>query len=371
MRNNDLVGRIGGDEFVVVLDIFEGVEFSTAVIEKIHTQVVREVDIDNINIQPGCSIGIAVFPEDGESCDELINNADRAMYRAKELGKNRVQFFTAEMNSQLERRRQIEFDLQQAISLDQFRVFYQPQFCFKQNKTVKFEALVRWQHPGRGLVSPDEFVSIAENSGQIIEIGNFVMQQVCEDYSHLQRTYPELKSVSVNFSARQFGDPSIVSYLPGIMKANHLKHECIEMEITESVFIDSEDKIIVDSLYRLRDNGFKIALDDFGTGYSSLAYLKQFPVDILKVDRSFIQDLTENPQSRALVSSIIDLAQHFHLTVVGEGIETEAQQEVLKQLNCDLGQGYYYSKPKSLSEILKLGNNGFETSVSPDSATTQ
>ena len=352
VRGGDLVGRLGGDEFVIVLDLFNSVDSSAAIIEKIRSQVHEEILTFNANLPLSCSIGIAVFPEDGDNCDELVNNADRAMYRAKEQGKNRVQFFTAVMNSQLERRQQVELDLRQAISENQLVVFYQPMVCLKRNEIVKFEALVRWNHPERGLVAPDDFISIAEQTGQIIDIGKIVLRQVCEDFSQLKSRYTELTSVSVNFSARQFSDPTILQYLLDIVKASNLNYDCIDMEITESVFIDSEDKLIIETLVQLREIGFKISLDDFGTGYSSLAYLKKFPVDILKIDRDFIHDLTENPQSKALVNSIIDLAQHFSLTVVGEGVETIAQENILKQLNCNIGQGYLYAKPKCLEDVL-------------------
>ncbi|MCP4429650.1 MAG: EAL domain-containing protein [Gammaproteobacteria bacterium] len=353
VRKADLVGRLGGDEFVVVLDNFEGVDSSVSAIEKIRSQLTREISIENVDLPITCSIGIAVYPGDGATCDELINNADRAMYRAKELGKNCIQFFTAEMNSQQQRHQQIEFDLRQSISENRFSVFYQPQLCLRRNKIVKFEALVRWQHPEKGLIPPDEFIPVAEKTGQILEIGEIVLCQVGRDFKNLKELFPELVAISVNFSARQFRDSNIVSCLRNVIESNQLGYECIEIEITESVFIDVEDNVALDIFYQLRDLGFKIALDDFGTGYSSLAYLKQFPVDILKIDRSFIRDLTIDAQSKALVSSIIDLAQNFQLKVVAEGIETEAQQEALKQIDCDLGQGFLYAAPMALNDILQ------------------
>ena len=352
VRDNELVGRIGGDEFVLVLDLFEDVDSSVSAIENIRNIIIQDVVIDNLKLPLGCSIGIAVYPEDGENCDDLIKNADRAMYRAKELGKNRVQFFTSTMNSQLEHHQQVEYDLRQAISDNQLRVYYQPQFCLRKNQISKFEALVRWQHPERGLIAPDEFIPIAEKTGQIFDIGEFVLHQVGKDFNQLKGAYPEMKAISVNFSARQFSDADIVIKLQNLIETYQLQYDSVEIEITESVFIDAENPAVLDSFVRLRELGFKIALDDFGTGYSSLAYLKQFPVDILKIDRSFISDLSTNSQSRALVSSIIDLAQHFNLNAVAEGIETWSQVEILKQLNCDLVQGYLYAKPMGLDDLL-------------------
>ncbi len=354
VRKDDLVGRLGGDEFVVVLDDFEDVGSSVSGIEKIRSHIIREITLENTDLFLTCSIGVSVYPGDGASCDELINHADRAMYRAKELGKNRIQFFTAELNSQLQLRQQIEFDLRRSIAGKEFCVFYQPQICFRRNKIVKLEALVRWQHPENGLIGPDEFISVSEKTGQILEIGEILLHQVGQDYRYLKESFPELEAISVNFSARQFGDSGIVTCLRNVVESNHLSYDNIEIEITESVFIDIEDNVANDMFYQLRDLGFIIALDDFGTGYSSLSYLKRFPVDILKIDRSFIHDLATDAQSKALVSSIIDLAQHFKLVVVAEGIETETQQEMLREIGCNLGQGYLYAVPMPLSEILQF-----------------
>ena len=218
----------------------------------------------------------------------------------------------------------------------------------------KLEALVRWNHPEMGLVMPDQFIPIAERSGLIVQLGEFVLEQVCKDYSRFKQHFSRLESISVNFSARQFRDPALVEHVTSIVSANHLSYSNIEIEITESLFIDGRDQVTLQTLHVLSDLGFKLALDDFGTGYSSLGYLKKVPIDTLKIDRSFIRDLINDPDDMSLVCSIIDLAHSFRLTVIAEGVETQAQEDILRVEGCDFAQGYYYARPAPINELLDM-----------------
>ncbi len=353
VRQSDLVARMGGDEFIVLLNSISELNEPDIVAHNIMNALNRKTLVSNIEHRPSCSIGIAIYPEDGTSDGELLNNADSAMYRAKELGKNNVQFFTLSINQRLKKIRQTELDLNSAITNDEFVNFYQPINCLQTNTITSMEALVRWNHPHLGITSPDSFISIAEKSGLISTIGQGALETVCLDFKELKRCFPELQSIAVNFSVVQFRDPQFANYLLSTLDKHNIGTESIEMEITESFFIDVDDSAITDQIYMLRDHGIKIVLDDFGTGYSSLGYLKQFPVDTLKIDRRFVRDLSTDKQSQALVSSIISLAKNFHLSIVAEGVEEKSQELTLKLQGCDFAQGYYYARPMSLADWLQ------------------
>ncbi|MCU7864056.1 MAG: EAL domain-containing protein [Candidatus Thiodiazotropha sp. (ex Lucinoma borealis)] len=351
VRKNDFIARVGGDEFIVLLDTIIDIEEPAVVAKNILHNLSQKAHITDIPLALSCSIGIAIYPDDGTNEDELINNADVAMYLAKKEGKNNSRFFSVLMNRKLENKKQIEFDLRQAIVEKEFFLVYQPIVNLRTKQIKKMEALIRWQHPKNGIIYPDEFINVAELSGYIVPIGYLVLNMACRDFNELKEHYHDLESITVNFSTLQFHDPALLSHIIDIVKQHKLTNQCIELEITESFFINTEDTKIIDTLSQLREYGFKVVLDDFGTGYSSLGYLKQLPIDTLKIDKSFIWDLTVDTQSKSLINSIISLAKNFQLDVIAEGVENSEQESILEQYNCELAQGYYYSKPKSLDEL--------------------
>jgi EAL domain-containing protein (putative c-di-GMP-specific phosphodiesterase class I) len=256
------------------------------------------------------------------------------------------------MNQNREKSRQIEHDLRQASSGNEFKLYYQPIVSLQDGRTYKMEALIRWHHPERGLVYPDEFIPVAERTGQIIEIGRFVLEQACTDFNAIKTIYPILETIAVNFSARQFRDKNFAESVASITKRHMISNECIEIEITESLFIEKEDNTTRETLDKLKALGFKTSLDDFGTGFSSLGYLKQLSMDTLKIDRSFVRDITVDREDLTLVTSIIDLAHNFKLAVVAEGVEEEAQEVILKAHGCDFVQGDYYARPTSIEDLI-------------------
>ncbi len=353
VRKEDTVARFGGDEFIILLNSIDGINGPDSVTRKIQQSIAEEVSLAGTSLTLSCSMGVAVYPDDGENIDVLINHADTAMYRAKELGRNNVQFFTPAMNEQSELRRETEHDLRQAISRQEFEVYYQPTICLRDRQVKKMEALVRWNHSDKGLIGPDTFIPVAEQTGQIVAIGDFVLQQACRDFPVLREHYPALRSVAVNCSARQFQDPDFADKVAETLSSHALASDSIEIEITESLFIDREDHTAWKTLQKLHSRGFSITLDDFGTGYSSLAYLKQLPIDTLKIDRSFIADIKTDQESLTLVLSIIELAHNFSLKVVAEGVETLEHSTMLKENNCDYAQGYHYCRPQPLKVLTR------------------
>lgn len=353
IRSEDTVARFGGDEFIILLNGVNGIYGPEHVTRTIKEKVGEEVKLAGTSLTLSCSMGVAIYPDDGLNSDELINHADTAMYRAKELGRNNIQFFTPAMNKQIEQRRQIEHDLRQAISKQEFVIFYQPMISMQAGDVVKMEALVRWQHPTKGLTAPDHFIPVAEQTGQIVSIGEFVLKTVCIDMPILKQNFPTLKKVAMNCSARVFQDADCASKVTDTLNRYSIELDALELEITESLFIEREDQTSRDTLDKIHCSGISITLDDFGTGYSSLAYLKQLPIDCLKIDRSFIADILTDQESLTLVRSIIDLAHNFGLTVVAEGVENKEQSKLLQKCQCDYAQGFYYSPPQTLDSMIQ------------------
>ncbi|MCP3690121.1 MAG: EAL domain-containing protein [Gammaproteobacteria bacterium] len=353
IRQTDLAARMGGDEFIVMLSSITELNEPDIVAHKIMDAIRGKTMLGNVEHRPSCSIGIAIYPEDGKSEEELVNSADKAMYRAKEMGKNNLQFFTHSINRKLKKLHQTEFDLHNAIAEDEFVNFYQPIFCLKTNTISRLEAFVRWNHPIHGLTNPDSFISIAEHAGQISAIGQNVLDSICHDFKDLQRCFSKLQSIAINISAAQFRDAQFANQLLGTLDEHGIAAECIEVEVTENLFINASTAAVADQINTLRGRGIKIALDDFGTGYSPLGYLKHITVDSLKIDNSIVRDLTTDAQSKSLVSSIISLADNFKLTVTAEGVEQEDQEAALKLQGCDFAQGYYYARPMSLADWLQ------------------
>ena len=342
LRVGDTVCRIGGDEFVIVLpEITRGGD-AAQVAQKIIDTLSDPIGLEGRDITVTPSIGISVFPEDGSDAETLIRNADAAMYHAKEMGRSNYQFFTDQMNLAASRRLTLENDLRRAVQKNELVVYYQPISELKTGCAVMHEALLRWKHPSRGLVSPVDFIQLAEDTGLILRIGEQALRDACA-WAHkigVDKRMP----VAVNISARQFNDPKLVEMVARTLEETGLPADMLELEITESTVMRQTDATLA-MLKKLKDLGVSLAIDDFGTGYSSLAYLKRFPVNKLKIDKSFITDVPKSRDHNAIVTAIISLAHALSLRVVAEGVETEAQLEFLQGAGCDLIQGYLAGKP--------------------------
>jgi len=345
LRTGDTICRIGGDEFVLVLPQIKRTSDVAQVAHKVIEQLSLPVMVEERELVVTPSIGIAVFPDDGRDAETLIRNADAAMYHAKEAGRANYQFFTEQMNQAASRRLALESDLRRALSKGELRVHYQRIADVTGRdlgKTVGHEALLRWQHPERGLVLPGDFIQLAEETGLILRIGEWVLREACRwaTFIGVERNLP----VSVNLSARQFNDPKLVRTVSNALKQSGLPAHLLTLEITESTAMQQTD-ITLATLRKLKELGVSIALDDFGTGYSSFSYLKLFPVNTLKIDRSFIAEVERDGDHRAIVAAIIALAQVLNLKVVAEGVETEGQKQFLRGFGCEEVQGYLTGRP--------------------------
>jgi diguanylate cyclase (GGDEF)-like protein len=354
VRKNDVLGRLGGDEFIVALNNISDAHAPEQVARNILKEITHEISNGKISFSMSCSIGISIYPDDASATDSLISHADVAMYRAKDLGRNNYQFFRDAMNEEIENNYKLEQELRKALDREELEVYYQPIMLLSDKSVYKLEALLRWKHPEMGMVMPDQFIPVAERSGLIIPMSEFVLDQVCKDYPRFKQHYKGLESISVNFSARQFRDENLVERVSSIAAERNVRCQCIEIEITESMFIDGRDLVTIQTLHELHDLGFRLALDDFGTGYSSLGYLKKVPIDTLKIDRSFIRDLMDDPDDLALVCSIIELAHSFRLAVIAEGVENQRQEDILRKEGCDFAQGYYYAHPMPAAKLLAM-----------------
>ena len=342
LREGDTICRIGGDEFVVVLPEVKRSSDVAHVAQKVIEQLSLPVTVEERELVVTCSIGIAVYPDDGRDAETLIRNADAAMYHAKELGRANYQFFTEQMNQAASRRLQLESDLRRAVRKGELRVHYQPIIDVASGRIAAHEALVRWQHPERGVVVPADFIQLAEETGMILKIGEWILGEACR-WSTFIGAERELQ-IAVNLSARQFNDPQLAKVVARALKETGLPPRLLELEITESTAMQQTD-ITLRTLKRLKQLGVSIAIDDFGTGYSSLSYLRRFPVDKVKIDRSFVAEMPENRDQGAIVSAIIALAHALQIRVVAEGVETEAQRAFLKSCGCDFIQGYLVGRP--------------------------
>jgi len=342
LRVGDTICRIGGDEFVVVLPESKRSTDAANVAQKVIEQLSLPINVEGRELHVTPSIGISVFPDDGRDAETLIRNADAAMYHAKEMGRANYQFFTDQMNLSASRRLAMENDLRRAIQKGELRVYYQPIIELGGGHVAAHEALVRWQHPSRGLVSPGEFIQLAEDTGLILKIGEWVLREACRwaTFIGVDRGLP----VSVNLSPRQFNDPRLVEMISSVLKESGLPARLLELEITETTAMQQTD-VTMATLGKLKNLGVSIAIDDFGTGYSSLAYLKRFPVDKLKIDRAFIADVPADKDNKAIVAATVALAHALGLKVVAEGVETEAQLEFLQTCRCDFLQGFLAGKP--------------------------
>jgi diguanylate cyclase (GGDEF)-like protein/PAS domain S-box-containing protein len=346
LRIGDTICRIGGDEFVVVLPEVKRSSDVAHVAQKVIEQLSQPLSIEERELVVTCSIGIAVYPDDGRDAESLIRNADAAMYHAKELGRANYQFFTEQMNQAASRRLQLEGDLRRAIRRDELRVHYQPIVDAHKGRIASHEALVRWQHPERGLVHPAEFIQLAEETGIILKIGEWVLREACRWSTFIGARSHDGGGiqVAVNLSARQFNDPQLPKVVARALKETGLPPRLLELEITESTAMQQTD-VTLRTLKKLKQLGVSIAIDDFGTGYSSLSYLRRFPVDKIKIDRSFVAEVPSDRDQGAIVAAIVALAHALQIRVVAEGVETEAQRAFLKSIGCDFIQGYLVGRP--------------------------
>jgi len=352
VRDTDLVARQGGDEFVLLLCGYAQDELA-ALIQRVHAAVAQPWPAGGREFHVTSSIGVAVYPRDGRSPDVLLRNADAAMYKAKENGRNGYQFFTAELNLALVERLDIEHRLRGALARGQFALHYQPRIDMSTGAIGGAEALLRWRVPGRGLVAPDRFISVAEDTGLIVPIGRWVLHSACQQARawHDQGLPPII--VSVNVSPRQFREGSILDTIAEALTVSGLEARYLQIELTEGLAMHGAEKY-VHMLEQIKVLGVQIAVDDFGTGYSSLSYLKRFPIDQLKVDRSFVKDLATDPNDAVIVQAIIALGHKLGLRVVAEGVETEEQLEYLRRSGCDEMQGYLFGAPMIASEFAAL-----------------
>ena len=353
VREGDTVARLGGDEFVVILEDIRDLSHVTSITQKIISHLSHPLTIGNQEITANASIGIAVFPRDGPDVETLLKHADTAMYQTKKFGHEKIQFYFAEMSTQAIERLRLEQQLQHAVIRNELELFYQPRVNIEKRKIVGFEALVRWRTSPNVLVPPSEFIHIAEETGTILKIGEWVLFRACQQARRWHISgIPDLQ-IAVNLSARQIRSPNIVELVANVLQQTHLKPETLELEITESIFLHDLEHAI-STLQKLKALGVKLAIDDFGTGYCSLTYIKRFPIDILKIDRSFVQDLDSDLINSAIVPTIISLAHNLSLKVIAEGVEDEMQQKFLNDLGCIDYQGFLFSKPLPEQEATAL-----------------
>jgi len=351
VRKSDTVARLGGDEFAILLDDMRDIKFVAVVARKIQQALSKPIIIKEYELYATCSIGISLFPDDSEDENVLLRCADTALYRAKEAGKNNYQYYTSDMNTRAFEFLLLEAGLRKALDNDELVVFYQPLISLENNKLIGMEALLRWKHPEKGMISPGDFIPLAEETGLIEPIGEWVLRAACTQNKKWQDAgYPPVK-VSVNMSARQFSKKNITEQIGGILQETGLSPEYLGIEITESVIMQDVQSTIA-KLKQMQKMGISLSIDDFGTGYSSLSYLKLFPIDDLKIDRSFVFNITSDSTDAAIAASVILLAHSMNLKVVAEGVETEEQLEVLRQQGCDYVQGFLFSRPIAAEEFV-------------------
>ena len=353
LRTCDTVARFGGDEFVVLLDGLGTAREANAVIRRIQDELARPFDLDGSEVFVTASIGVVLGGEDYSCADDVIRDSDIAMYRAKNQGRACYEVFDSGMHRQAVKLLQMESDLRRALERREFRIYYQPIMSLSRGKLSSLEALVRWEHPVRGLVQPVEFIPMAEETGLIVPIGELVMSEACRQMATWQKTVPGLSGlpVAVNLSARQLQHEDLVEQVRDILFDTGLAPQCLRLEITESVVMADAGQAL-DILERLRSLGVRVAVDDFGTGYSSLSYLHRLPIDTLKVDKSFVAHMAED--NAEIVRTVISLARALNLEVVAEGVETDLQADELAALNCHHAQGFHYAKPMAPSDLAKL-----------------
>ena len=355
IRETDTIGRMGGDEFVIVQTPIADPADATSLAQRVIKLLSEPYDIDGHQAVIGASIGISVGPGDGTSPDKLLRNADLALYRAKGDGRGTFHFFEPVMDLQMQTRRVMEQDLRKALPAGEFELHYQPVVHLASNEISGFEALIRWNHPTKGLISPAAFIPLAEEIGFIVPMGEWVIRQACTTAAQ----WPDNLNIAVNISAVQFRNPGLMQVITGALAASGLDPSRLEIEITETVLLHNKEATLA-VLHQLRNLGIRIAMDDFGTGYSSLTYLQSFPFDKIKIDRSFVKDITENSGSLNIVRAVAALANGMGMTATAEGVETKEQLDSIASEGCTEMQGFLFSKPLPAREIERLFLNGNE-----------
>ncbi|MFB2921133.1 EAL domain-containing protein [Aerosakkonema funiforme] len=362
LRVDDTIARWGGDEFTILLPEINGIEDATKIAQRIIDVLKPTFDIEGHQLYITSSIGIAIYPQHGQDAHTLLINADAALYRAKAEGRNNYQIYTPAMNSQASELLELENSLHQAIEEQQFVVYYQPQVNVNTGEITHMEALIRWQHPQLGLISPKTFITLAEENGLIVPISTWVLQTACAQNKAWQDAGLPKVRIAVNLSVRQFEQPSLVETVARVLQETKLAPEFLELEITETIAMQNVDFSRA-KIAQLQRMGIRIALDDFGIGYSSLNYLKKFGFDTLKIDRAFVRDLENDPQSAAITSAIIALGRGLNLSVVAEGVETVEQMNCLRSLDCEEMQGFLFSHPLSAEEASQLLIDNFRSQI--------
>ncbi|MCF8042911.1 MAG: EAL domain-containing protein [Desulfarculaceae bacterium] len=357
VRDEDTVARLGGDEFVLLLVGIQEPEYAAVVAQRVLDDLANPYRLRGRRFYLSASVGITMFPDDGSEAEALLSNADMAMYRAKSAGRNNYKLFTPALNDQVQRRMSLETALRQAIGNHEFLVHYQPKVELAQGRVVGMEALVRWERPGHGLVNPGEFIPLAEDTGQIVAIGRWVLEQACRQAKAWHDSGHHDLVVSVNLSPRQFQQKDLVPMVTETLGASGLDAGNLELEVTESMVMSSVDDAIV-TLGELSDLGLRLSMDDFGKGYSNLYYLKHFPMDTLKIDRSFVRDVATQRDDASIVDTIINMSRSLGLKVIAEGVEDTDQLRFLRERSCDQMQGFLFSRPLPSDQISNMLASG-------------
>ncbi|MDX1692877.1 MAG: EAL domain-containing protein [Ketobacteraceae bacterium] len=352
IRAKDTVARMGGDEFTILIPDVEDRHDVDLIARKILAHLREPVILMGQEVILTCSIGITVCPDDGRDANQLMKNADMAMYRSKKRGRDGFYYFSEEINEQISNQLKIENALRHALSREELEIYYQPKVTLDSETPVGYEALIRWNHPNEGLLGPGHFISVAEDTGQIIGIGKWIFQDVCKKIKDMLQCglLPPDGRVSVNLSVKQFRDTNLVADISKILDQHEVSPRYVELEITESTLMEDVDKAIF-ILAELRKLGFVLSIDDFGTGYSSFNYLKRLPIDLIKVDRSFVADIPHDKDDMEITGAVIAMAHKLRLEVVAEGVETEAQKDFLRENGCDYAQGYLFGKPQPYKSL--------------------
>ena len=369
VRSSDTISRHGGDEFVLLLSEISHDRDAALAAQKIVSALTVPHEVGGHELHITTSIGVSLFPDDGQSAETLLKNADTAMYHAKERGRNNVQFFKADMNARAIEQQWIESDLRRALARGEFTLYYQPKLNLITGELTGAEALLRWVHPERGIIVPTQFVPIAENCGFIVPIGRWVLGEACSQARAWIDAGLRPTAVSVNISALEFRDKDFLDHVCAVLETHHLEPRYLELELTESVLMQHA-KSTASMLQSLKDIGVQIAIDDFGTGYSSLSYLRQFPIDVLKIDQSFVHEITAHPDRTPIVSAVISMGRGLNHRVIAEGVETRGQLAFLQAHGCSEGQGYYFSRPVAADQFTKLLETGLPGTPLSRSPTT-